>query len=173
MLPILSRKPSPSEPGIPIDVSRANLFDTTYVHQALRKSMILWEYYHYYIRVLLWVCSGTTSGMDQWVGEISRARHHPSKSMFSPRCSLLYYFASSVFLLIFFFSSLVGLSVSRCCSLLQQVHEGLPVLKLALPTQTARPIPLAIRLEICSSVDVDSRHAWKTGRSRTATKENR
>ncbi|KAG4255529.1 hypothetical protein FPRO03_14114 [Fusarium proliferatum] len=43
-------KPSPSEPGIPIDVSRANLFDTTYVHQALRNSMILWEYYNYYIK---------------------------------------------------------------------------------------------------------------------------
>jgi dimethylaniline monooxygenase (N-oxide forming) len=49
--------------------------------------MVLWEYYNYYIKVLLWVCSGTTSGMDQWVGEISRARHHPSKSMFSPRSS--------------------------------------------------------------------------------------
>lgn len=81
LLPILGRKPNPNEPGIPIDVSRANLFDTTYVHQALRNSMILWEYYNYYIKALLWVCSGTTSGMDQWVGEISQARHHPSKSM--------------------------------------------------------------------------------------------
>uniref|UniRef100_A0A0D2YCT7 Uncharacterized protein n=1 Tax=Fusarium oxysporum (strain Fo5176) TaxID=660025 RepID=A0A0D2YCT7_FUSOF len=80
LLPILGRKPNPNEPGIPIDVSRANLFDTTYVHQALRNSMILWEYYNYYIKALLWVCSGTTSGMDQWVGEISQARHHPSKS---------------------------------------------------------------------------------------------
>ncbi|CZR49683.1 uncharacterized protein FPRO_14839 [Fusarium proliferatum ET1] len=83
VLPILGRRPSASEPGIPIDVSRANLFDTTYVHQALRNSMILWEYYNYYIKVLLWVCSGTTSGMDQWVGEISPARHHPSKIFFN------------------------------------------------------------------------------------------
>ncbi|RKK10631.1 hypothetical protein BFJ65_g14626 [Fusarium oxysporum f. sp. cepae] len=67
LLPILGRKSNPNEPGIPIDVSRANLFDTTYVHQALRNSMILWEYYNYYIKALLWVCSGTTSGMDQWV----------------------------------------------------------------------------------------------------------
>ncbi|KAH7464339.1 hypothetical protein FOMA001_g17718 [Fusarium oxysporum f. sp. matthiolae] len=67
LLPILGRKPNPNEPGIPIDVSRANLFDTTYVHQALRNSMILWEYYNYYIKALLWVCSGTTPGMDQWV----------------------------------------------------------------------------------------------------------
>ncbi|KAK2468440.1 hypothetical protein H9L39_20086 [Fusarium oxysporum f. sp. albedinis] len=83
LLPILGRKPNPNEPGIPIDVSRANLFDTTYVHQALRNSMILWEYYNYYIKALLWVCSGTTSGMDQWVGEISQARHHPSKIFFN------------------------------------------------------------------------------------------
>lgn len=44
LLPILGRKPNPNEPGIPIDVSRANLFDTTYVHPVLRNSMILWDY---------------------------------------------------------------------------------------------------------------------------------
>lgn len=80
LLPILGRKPDPAEPGIPIDVSRANLFDTTYVHPALRNHMILWNYYDYYIKVLLWLCSGTSAGMDQWIGEISRERHHPSKS---------------------------------------------------------------------------------------------
>src|SRR5688572_18660599 len=83
LLPILGRKPDPNEPGIPIDVSRANLFDTTYVHPVLRKSMILWDYYNYYIKSLLWICSGTTFGMDQWIGEISKARHHPSKSKYS------------------------------------------------------------------------------------------
>ncbi|KAF4443185.1 Dimethylaniline monooxygenase N-oxide-forming 2 [Fusarium austroafricanum] len=57
LLPILGRKPNPKEPGIPIDVSRANLFDTTYVHPVLRSSMILWEYYNYYIKSLLWICS--------------------------------------------------------------------------------------------------------------------
>ncbi|RBR11062.1 uncharacterized protein FIESC28_09207 [Fusarium coffeatum] len=80
LLPILGRKPDPNEPGIPIDVSRANLFDTTYVHPVLRKSMILWDYYNYYIKSLLWICSGTTFGMDQWIGEISKARRHPSKT---------------------------------------------------------------------------------------------
>ncbi|KAF4949721.1 hypothetical protein FSARC_13414 [Fusarium sarcochroum] len=34
------------EPGIPLDVSRANMFDTTYVHPLLRDSMVLWHYYH-------------------------------------------------------------------------------------------------------------------------------
>ncbi|KAH7112383.1 dimethylaniline monooxygenase [Dactylonectria macrodidyma] len=83
LLPILGRKPDPSEPGIPIDVSRANLFDTTYVHPLLRNSMILWDYYSWYIKVLLWLSSGTTAGMDQWIGEISRKRHHPSKIFFN------------------------------------------------------------------------------------------
>ncbi|KAH7192886.1 dimethylaniline monooxygenase [Fusarium flagelliforme] len=83
LLPILGRKTDPNEPGIPIDVSRANLFDTTYVHPVLRKSMILWDYYNYYIKSLLWICSGTTFGMDQWIGEISKARHHPSKIFFN------------------------------------------------------------------------------------------
>ncbi|RGP78924.1 dimethylaniline monooxygenasen-oxide-forming-2 [Fusarium longipes] len=83
LLPILGRKPDPNEPGIPIDVSRANMFDTTYVHPMLRKSMILWEYYNYYIKSLLWICSGTTFGMDQWIGEFSKAHHHPSKIFFN------------------------------------------------------------------------------------------
>lgn len=81
ILPILGRKPDPKEPGIPIDVSRANLFDTAYVHQMLRRNdALLWEYYNLYIKSLLWISSGTTFGMDQWVGEISPARHDPSKS---------------------------------------------------------------------------------------------
>ncbi|KAJ4146911.1 hypothetical protein LMH87_001467 [Akanthomyces muscarius] len=68
LLPILGRKPDPAEPGIPIDVSRANLFDTAYVHQILRHNdKLLWTYYHLYIKSLLWLSSGTTAGMDQWV----------------------------------------------------------------------------------------------------------
>ncbi|KAH7302895.1 hypothetical protein B0I35DRAFT_455422 [Stachybotrys elegans] len=83
VLPILGRKLNPEEPGIPIDVSRANMFDTTYVHPRLRNSMILWEYYTYYIKLLLWFCSGATAGMDQWIGKMSAERHHPSKIFFN------------------------------------------------------------------------------------------
>ncbi|KAF9077231.1 dimethylaniline monooxygenase [Rhodocollybia butyracea] len=83
LLPILGRKPNPNEPGIPIDVSRANLFDTTYVPFILRNSDLLWEYYNIYIKSLLWLSSGATAGMDQWAGEISKARHHPSKIFFN------------------------------------------------------------------------------------------
>lgn len=64
--------------------------------------MILWEYYNYYIKALLWVCSGTTSGMDQWVGEISRARHHPSKSTLSPNCPAILLFSFFLFFLFLF-----------------------------------------------------------------------
>ncbi|KJZ71823.1 hypothetical protein HIM_08794 [Hirsutella minnesotensis 3608] len=83
LLPIIGRKPNLKEPGIPIDVSRANLFDTTYAHPVLRNSMILWDYYFYYIKILLWLSSGTTAGMDQWIGGISAERHHPSKIFFN------------------------------------------------------------------------------------------
>ena len=47
ILPILGRKPDPEQPGIPIDVSPANLFDTAYVHSWLRQNdSLLWWYYY-------------------------------------------------------------------------------------------------------------------------------
>ncbi|KAH6871689.1 dimethylaniline monooxygenase [Thelonectria olida] len=57
LFPALGRKLNPEEPGVPIDVSRANLFDTTYVHP-------------------LSATRDTTS-------EISPDRHHPSKIFFN------------------------------------------------------------------------------------------
>ncbi|KAG6014634.1 hypothetical protein E4U43_006335 [Claviceps pusilla] len=78
------RGPDPREPGIPIDVSRANMFDTAYVHPILRRhDALLWEYYRLYIKCLLFISSGTTLGMDQWIGGISPERHHPSKIFFN------------------------------------------------------------------------------------------
>ncbi|TWU73003.1 hypothetical protein ED733_004772 [Metarhizium rileyi] len=83
LLPCL-RSPSSKEPGIPIDVSRANVFDTAYVHKILRRNdTLLWEYYTIYIKSLLFIASGTTLGMDQWIGGISRERDHPSKIFFN------------------------------------------------------------------------------------------
>ncbi|KAI5924405.1 hypothetical protein F4810DRAFT_709742 [Camillea tinctor] len=55
-------------PQIPIDVSRASLFDTAYVHPWLRNSGVLWTYYDYYVRWILWTSWGTTQGSDQWIG---------------------------------------------------------------------------------------------------------
>lgn len=59
------------------------MFDTAYVHPILRRNdSLLWEYYNLYIKSLLFISSGTTLGMDQWIGGISPERHHPSKSTF-------------------------------------------------------------------------------------------
>ncbi|KAI1377123.1 FAD/NAD(P)-binding domain-containing protein [Hypoxylon crocopeplum] len=66
---VFSRRRSPLDrPQIPIDVSRASLFDTAYVHPWLRNSNILWTYYDYYVRWILWTSWGTTHGTDQWIG---------------------------------------------------------------------------------------------------------
>ncbi len=108
---MLGRKPDPQEPGIPIDVSRANLFDTAYVHNTLRRNdRLLWEYYNVYIKSLLWISSGTTAGMDQWIGGISPERHHPSKSKF----------LSAV-------ASTMRANMLSCYSLLQQIHQSMPL----------------------------------------------
>ncbi|KYK58827.1 dimethylaniline monooxygenase [Drechmeria coniospora] len=79
------------DPGIPIDVSRANIFDTAYVHPILRNSMLLWNYYDWYINSILWLSGGSTAGMDQWCGEISRERHHPSKIFFNKSTKIIPY----------------------------------------------------------------------------------
>ncbi|KAI0896347.1 FAD/NAD(P)-binding domain-containing protein [Annulohypoxylon nitens] len=66
---IFARRRNPLDrPQVPIDVSRASLFDTIYVHSWLRNSNLLWTYYDYYVRWILWTSWGTTHGTDQWVG---------------------------------------------------------------------------------------------------------
>ncbi|OTB02596.1 hypothetical protein M426DRAFT_61918 [Hypoxylon sp. CI-4A] len=66
---IFSRQRSPLDrPQVPIDVSRASLFDTAYVHPWLRNSRLLWIYYDYYVRWILWTSWGTIHGTDQWIG---------------------------------------------------------------------------------------------------------
>ncbi|KAI1080722.1 FAD/NAD(P)-binding domain-containing protein [Whalleya microplaca] len=66
---IFSRKRNPSgRPQVPIDSSRASLFDTAYVHPWLRNSSVLWAYYDCYVRWILWTSWGTIHGSDQWIG---------------------------------------------------------------------------------------------------------
>ncbi|KAJ8106861.1 hypothetical protein ONZ43_g6917 [Nemania bipapillata] len=55
--------------SLPIDVSRASLFDTMYLSTYLKRSSLLWTYYDYYIRGILWFLWGTPHGWDQWIGE--------------------------------------------------------------------------------------------------------
>ncbi|KAI1767938.1 FAD/NAD(P)-binding domain-containing protein [Hypoxylon sp. FL1150] len=63
------RPPDPYDrPQLPIDVSRASLLDTAYVHPWLRNSSALWTYYDYYVRWILWTSWGTMHGTDQWIG---------------------------------------------------------------------------------------------------------
>ncbi|KAI1407624.1 FAD/NAD(P)-binding domain-containing protein [Hypoxylon sp. FL1857] len=66
---IFARRRNPLDrPQVPIDVSRASLFDTAYVHPWLRNSNLLWVYYDFYVRWILWVSWGTIHGTDQWIG---------------------------------------------------------------------------------------------------------
>ncbi|KAI2607931.1 FAD/NAD(P)-binding domain-containing protein [Hypoxylon sp. NC1633] len=68
MLIFSRRRSSLDRPQVPIDVSRASLFDTAYVHPWLRNSNMLWTYYDCYVRWILWLSWGTTDGSDQWIG---------------------------------------------------------------------------------------------------------
>ncbi|KOS20672.1 Dimethylaniline monooxygenase 1 [Escovopsis weberi] len=79
LLPLLGRKPNPSRAVTPLDVARANLFDTAYVHPWLRDGRLLWDFYHYQIKFLLWCMGGTSLGVDQWIGGLGPERDHPSK----------------------------------------------------------------------------------------------
>jgi len=41
--------------------------------------MALWTFYDIYVRSILWLTTGTTSGLDQWVGAPSAQRNHVSR----------------------------------------------------------------------------------------------
>ncbi|KIK66518.1 hypothetical protein GYMLUDRAFT_218564 [Collybiopsis luxurians FD-317 M1] len=76
VLPSIFGKPERDRPEIPVDVSRASLFDTAYVHPLLRNSMALWIYYDWYVKATLRMVYGTPAGMDQWIGKISDERYY-------------------------------------------------------------------------------------------------
>ena len=67
----------------PTDCSSASLFDTAYVHPVLEKSPLLWIWYHFFNKYSVWSISGTTAGLDQWVGGIPERDFHASKGMSS------------------------------------------------------------------------------------------
>lgn len=64
----------------PIDTCVASLFDTAYVPPVLQRGPLLWEYYDKWIKGMFWLISGTSAGLDQWAGEISKDRHHIDSS---------------------------------------------------------------------------------------------
>lgn len=68
--------------NVPYDVGAASLFDTAYVHPLLRDSPLPWAYYDRFAKWTVALVSGTSAGLDQWVGGISPERYHASKSEF-------------------------------------------------------------------------------------------
>ena len=66
-------------PMPPFDTASASLFDSAYVHPALEKSGLLWEYYRLTTNTLMRLVSGSKFGLDQYVGGLPKSRHHPAK----------------------------------------------------------------------------------------------
>ena len=56
----------------PLDCAVAALFDTAYLPGWLQRSGLGWAVHDVWVRVMFWLISGTTAGLDQWVGEVVR-----------------------------------------------------------------------------------------------------
>lgn len=82
--PILGRKADPNRHELPVDVSwQAPLFDSMYLHPLIRDTLFTWNVYDWGVKATNWLVSGTTAGIDQWVGGISKERYHVSKLFFN------------------------------------------------------------------------------------------
>jgi dimethylaniline monooxygenase (N-oxide forming) len=70
-------RPRPGKrPNKPIDTTVASLFDTAYVPRVLQRSNLLWDVYNVWAKGMFATISGTSSGLDQWVGGVSSGRRH-------------------------------------------------------------------------------------------------
>ncbi|KAI1654984.1 FAD/NAD(P)-binding domain-containing protein [Daldinia decipiens] len=82
--PIFGRKAKPNRIELPVDVSwQAPLFDSMYLHPLIRDTLFTWNVYDWGVKATNWLVSGTTAGIDQWVGGISKERYHVSKLFFN------------------------------------------------------------------------------------------
>ena len=54
------------------------------MHPLLRNHTILWTFYQYYVKSMLWVGLGTSGGLDQVVGTPTPEKNHVSRSQFRP-----------------------------------------------------------------------------------------
>ncbi|KAI1037469.1 hypothetical protein LB503_013059, partial [Fusarium chuoi] len=80
---LLGRSPKPNGPELPIDVSwQAPLLDS-YLPPFLRDKLFTWRFQDINIKLANWLCSGTTKGVDQWVGGLDKDRFHTSQSFFN------------------------------------------------------------------------------------------
>ncbi|KAF4126082.1 Flavin-binding monooxygenase-like [Geosmithia morbida] len=72
------------EPQLPIDVSQSTLFDTMYVHPMVRDSLMVWDAYHVLaLPFACWLCSSTSRGVDQHIGQVFGERFHTSRLFFN------------------------------------------------------------------------------------------
>ncbi|KAF5544617.1 dimethylaniline monooxygenase [Fusarium mexicanum] len=80
---LLGRSSKPNGPELPIDVSwQAPLLDS-YLPPFLRDRLFTWRFQDINIKLANWLCSGTTKGVDQWVGGLDKDRFHTSQSFFN------------------------------------------------------------------------------------------
>ncbi|KAF5707355.1 FAD NAD(P)-binding domain-containing protein [Fusarium globosum] len=80
---LLGRSSKPNGPELPIDVSwQAPLLDS-YLPPFLRDKLFTWRFQDINIKLANWLCSGTTKGVDQWVGGLDKDRFHTSQSFFN------------------------------------------------------------------------------------------
>ncbi|KAF5580434.1 dimethylaniline monooxygenase [Fusarium subglutinans] len=76
---LLGRSSKPNSPELPIDVSwQAPLLDS-YLPPFLRDRLFTWRFQDIIIKLANWLCSGTTKGVDQWVGGLDKDRFHTSQ----------------------------------------------------------------------------------------------
>lgn len=70
-------RPYPGKrPNKAIDTTVASLFDSAYVPPVLQRSNLLWDVYNVWVKGMFATISGTSSGLDQWVGGVSSGRRH-------------------------------------------------------------------------------------------------
>ncbi|KAI2627662.1 FAD/NAD(P)-binding domain-containing protein [Hypoxylon sp. NC1633] len=82
--PGFRRNPGPDHTELPVDVSwQAPLFDSMCLHPLIRDTLFTWNVYDWGVKATNWLVSGTTAGIDQWVGGISKERYHVSKLFFN------------------------------------------------------------------------------------------
>jgi dimethylaniline monooxygenase (N-oxide forming) len=63
----------------PVDCLQASLFDTMYVHPAVRNTMIVWEQYNTAALKGAWLASGSEGGWDQHVAGLPAEKNHLAK----------------------------------------------------------------------------------------------
>ncbi|KAH8593605.1 hypothetical protein B0O99DRAFT_206776 [Bisporella sp. PMI_857] len=81
--PVLFGRFRSSGPDLPTDVSTASLFESMYVHNIMRKSLIPWHYYDAFVKNSLWFISGTKHGIDQWIGGLPDKTYHTYELFFT------------------------------------------------------------------------------------------